>query len=1120
MTSTTTSTNLAPQVATNQLVTIIVSEDDNLRNCALDHVCSKATLPELKEHLWALDRFWRQTENLYHRVRALFFLAAIHRFHLARFLADAQPGLIPYQCYKHLLNRRFTESIDALLEIQEQQGYSDGLSSALAHAYHDLAFQTLADQVRKSVRTVRGNQWMFRTGHPADHPLRVRRELLNRQSESVCYPTIVEQTAVRMDFSHSGWSDIFFLGMDFPAGAKVINASVNLGVRGRDPETSPPIECYFRVIDEPVLRLASIDLKASADVQTISEVFDFARDYLGLLKAAVIASGIVPPGMEGCELGIETLLNHLVGPGNGIELVSKVNDIPKGSRLAVSTNLLGGLISVCMRATGQTSSLVGEQCEADRRLIAARAILGEWIGGSGGGWQDSGGVWPGIKRIEGALATEGDPEFGISRGRLLPQHTVFGDNEVSPETRQALQESLVLVHGGMAQNVGPILEMVTEKYLLRSPVEWEARQEAIAILDQIEAALRTGDIREVGRLTHRNFFGPLQKIIPWCTNQFTNSLVEQSQAKFGDQFWGFWMLGGMAGGGMGFIFDPSVKQAAQDWLQTALVETKREMEDRLPFAMDPVVYDFTINDRGTWSELRCDQSTPMPDEYYAMMVPSWLKRPSHELSPTVRLELEQIGCRFRESDNLGNYRGLIENILPSRASNGAASESLDGLLERCGFDVDQHEQIRNDLRSARYGLSQNRLPSNTDIEDVRPEDVTDARHGLDTRYRQLGQEALVAGKVAVVSLAAGVGSRWTEGAGVVKGLHPYCRFAGKHRSFIETHLAKSRQVGSEAGCYFPHVITTGYLTHEPIRNHLKRVNNYGYPGSVLLSPGRYVGLRMIPMVRDLQFAWEETAQQQLDEQQQKVRASLRAALIGWARQMGEGSDYRDNYPMQCLHPVGHWYEIPNMLRNGTLAQLLEDNPNLEHLMLHNIDTLGASVDASLLGLHIERDNGLTFEVITRRLEDRGGGLARVNGQPRLVEGLAMPREQDEFKLSYYNSMTTWIQIDKLLSAFGLTRGDLDDLNAIDNAVREMSFRMPTYITLKDVKKRWGNGQEDVYPVSQFEKLWSDMTALSDITSDFVVVQQRRGQQLKQQSQLDGWLRDGSADYVDDLCEWS
>jgi hypothetical protein len=40
--------------------------------------------------------------------------------------------------------------------------------------------------------------------------------------------------------------------------------------------------------------------------------------------------------------------------------------------------------------------------------------------------------------------------------------------------------------------------------------------------------------------------------------------------------------------------------------------------------------------------------------------------------------------------------------------------------------------------------------------------------------------------------------------------------------------------------------------------------------------------------------------------------------------------------------------------------------------------------------------------------------------------------------------------------------------------------MPTYITLKDVKKRWGHGQEDVFPVAQFEKLWSDMTALPEV----------------------------------------
>ena len=34
---------------------------------------------------------------------------------------------------------------------------------------------------------------------------------------------------------------------------------------------------------------------------------------------------------------------------------------------------------------------------------------------------------------------------------------------------------------------------------------------------------------------------------------------------------------------------------------------------------------------------------------------------------------------------------------------------------------------------------------------------------------------------------------------------------------------------------------------------------------------------------------------------------------------------------------------------------------------------------------------MSFEVIPRRLEDRGGGLARVNGRVRLLEGLAQPR---------------------------------------------------------------------------------------------------------------------------------
>jgi hypothetical protein len=232
--------------------------------------------------------------------------------------------------------------------------------------------------------------------------------------------------------------------------------------------------------------------------------------------------------------------------------------------------------------------------------------------------------------------------------------------------------------------------------------------------------------------------------------------------------------------------------------------------------------------------------------------------------------------------------------------------------------------------------------------------------------------------------------------------------------------------------------------------------------------------------------------------------------------------------------VGHWFEIPNLFRNGVLATLLQQRPQLRHLLLHNVDTLGANLDPALLGLHINRRGCLSFEVIPRRIDDRGGGLARVNGRLRLVEGLAMPREQDEFKLSFYNTMTTWIDLDQLLQAFALSRADILDaapdpvtgvtspsaLDRVNDAIRKLAARMPTYITLKEVKKRWGHAQEDIYPVAQFEKLWSDLTALPELPVQFIAVPRQRGQQLKDPAQLDGWLRDGSAAFIDSLCDWA
>jgi hypothetical protein len=534
-----------------------------------------------------------------------------------------------------------------------------------------------------------------------------------------------------------------------------------------------------------------------------------------------------------------------------------------------------------------------------------------------------------------------------------------------------------------------------------------------------------------------------------------------------------------------------------------------------------VVYDFAINERGTYADLAIGPAALMPPGYYALTVPGLLRTETRLLPATRRAELDRFAAACRDTPELsGMVQNLFDRMLPRVAHEIAGgAQSLESLLDRHGFDRAQHDRIQADLRSGRIGLAQNRLPSTSRIEDVAPADITDASAGLPARYRETGVRALAGGMVALVTLAGGAGSRWSKGAGVVKALHPFSKIAGRHRNFIEAHLAKSRRTSRLAGMPLPHVITTSYLTHDAVADWLSAVANYGYPGPLLLSPGRNIGLRLVPTVSDLRFAWEEMPQQLLDDQAQKVRDSLHSSLIAWAQKAGEASNYTDNLPMQCLHPVGHWYELPNLLLNGVLAQLIEERPCLRYLMLHNVDTLGADLAPELLGLHIETGAAMTTEVIARQLDDRGGGLARVDGRVRLVEGLALPDERLEFKLSYYNSATYWIDLDRLLPVFQLTRADLASHERVVAAVRTLAARMPAYITLKDVKKRWGKGQEDTFPVAQFEKLWGDMTALPELDCRFVAVPRNRGQQLKEPAQLDGWLRDGSAAYLESLGDW-
>ena len=64
------------------LTQIITASEPSVRNQSLDAICRGAALGELLQHCADLDAFRRRRDNLYERVRALFFLYSIHRFHI------------------------------------------------------------------------------------------------------------------------------------------------------------------------------------------------------------------------------------------------------------------------------------------------------------------------------------------------------------------------------------------------------------------------------------------------------------------------------------------------------------------------------------------------------------------------------------------------------------------------------------------------------------------------------------------------------------------------------------------------------------------------------------------------------------------------------------------------------------------------------------------------------------------------------------------------------------------------------------------------------------------------------------------------------------------------------
>lgn len=102
-----------------------------------------------------------------------------------------------------------------------------------------------------------------------------------------------------------------------------------------------------------------------------------------------------------------------------------------------------------------------------------------------------------------------------------------------------------------------------------------------------------------------------------------------------------------------------------------------------------------------------------------------------------------------------------------------------------------------------------------------------------------------------------------------------------------------------------------------------------------------------------------------------------------------------------LYPLGHGDVGPALVEAG----VLDDNPQVKHVVVCNVDNVMASPHPGVLGHHVRSGCKVTCEVVDRQKGDRGGVVACVNNQIQIAEDFRLPEGfADESSLLNTNTM--------------------------------------------------------------------------------------------------------------------
>ncbi len=310
-----------------------------------------------------------------------------------------------------------------------------------------------------------------------------------------------------------GWTDTPPYSLEH--GGCVVNTAVDLNGQ-------PPIQAYVRIINEPIVRIGSIDLGTRIEIRSLDELLDYRRpdSEYGLAKAALALSGFSPemaPWPEGIRL--ERMLERF---GGGIELTT-LAAVPKGSGLGTSSIMGAVLLAVIGRAMGR---------EYTQRELFYEVLQLEQLLTTGGGWQDQiGGVVGGCKRIATEPGLVPDARIEYLVGDVLDPSANGGVT--------------LLYYTGITRLAKGILGHVVGHYLDRDRTTAATLRQIHALAPRVAEAISRKDGPAFGQLVGQ----------AWHLNKqldpgSTNDQVESLMARIKRHVYGAKLLG--AGGG-GFL---------------------------------------------------------------------------------------------------------------------------------------------------------------------------------------------------------------------------------------------------------------------------------------------------------------------------------------------------------------------------------------------------------------------------------------------------------------------------------------------------------------------------------------------------------------------------------------